>query len=198
MLKSIPFIIDANNSFGQPHPALRLVPERARIDRYGLSDRQVLDSIATLMGGQGDQPPSAMCRAAPTANRCRSNSSSTSGQALNLGALVHARMERGRQAVFRRDGRGATMVSAELAGRHEASIDGMLAVDRAMDAYDWKGQGRGLLKPAIAPHGQPEDESRSTLLWDGEWKITWATFRDMVGAFMVALLGIYKSPCAPH
>jgi multidrug efflux pump subunit AcrB len=30
-----------------------------------------------------------------------------------------------------------------------------------------------------------------SLLWDGEWEITWVTFRDMGGAFMVALLAIY-------
>jgi multidrug efflux pump subunit AcrB len=29
------------------------------------------------------------------------------------------------------------------------------------------------------------------VLWDGEWEITWVTFRDMGAAFMVALLGIY-------
>ena len=28
-------------------------------------------------------------------------------------------------------------------------------------------------------------------MWDGEWEITWVTFRDMGGAFMVALLAIY-------
>ena len=40
-------------------------------------------------------------------------------------------------------------------------------------------------------HGQPEDENVPTLLWDGEWEVTWVTFRDMGAAFMVALLGIY-------
>jgi len=44
---------------------------------------------------------------------------------------------------------------------------------------------------ALALHGQPEDESRPTLLWDGEWEVTWVTFRDMGAAFGVALLGIY-------
>ena len=29
------------------------------------------------------------------------------------------------------------------------------------------------------------------MLWDGEWEITWVTFRDMGAAFMVALLAIY-------
>ncbi|MFN7050974.1 MAG: efflux RND transporter permease subunit, partial [Gemmobacter sp.] len=30
-----------------------------------------------------------------------------------------------------------------------------------------------------------------TLLWDGEWEVTFVTFRDMGAAFGVALLGIY-------
>jgi multidrug efflux pump subunit AcrB len=81
------------------------------------------------------------------------------------------------------------MVTAELAGRYEAPIYGMLAVDDAIDSFDW--QAHGLTRPDVILHGQPEDESRPSLLWDGEWEITWVTFRDMGGAFMVALLGIY-------
>ena len=46
-------------------------------------------------------------------------------------------------------------------------------------------------KPEISLNGQPEDESKVTLLWDGEWEVTWVTFRDMGAAFAVALLGIY-------
>lgn len=37
----------------------------------------------------------------------------------------------------------------------------------------------------------PAIESRPSLLWDGEWEVTWVTFRDMGGAFGVALVGIY-------
>ena len=40
-------------------------------------------------------------------------------------------------------------------------------------------------------HGQPSDESTPTLLWDGEWEVTYVTFRDMGAAFGIALLGIY-------
>ena len=35
------------------------------------------------------------------------------------------------------------------------------------------------------------DESKPSLLWDGEWEITYVTFRDMGAAFGVAILGIY-------
>ena len=33
--------------------------------------------------------------------------------------------------------------------------------------------------------------NKPTLLWDGEWEVTYVTFRDMGAAFMVAILGIY-------
>ena len=79
------------------------------------------------------------------------------------------------------------MVTGELAGAYEAPIYGMLAVDDAIAHHDW---GK-LPRPTIAFHGQPEDESKPTLLWDGEWEITYVTFRDMGAAFGVAILGIY-------
>jgi multidrug efflux pump subunit AcrB len=43
----------------------------------------------------------------------------------------------------------------------------------------------------ISYYGQPRDESHVTLLWDGEWEVTYVTFRDMGAAFAVAILAIY-------
>ena len=204
IFRSVPFIVDVDNSFGQPRPTLRLVPDRARLDHYGLSERQLFDSIGALMGGQvvgfaprgNERDPLPIVIGLDQAQRQWSASMAATpvavapgGQLIQLGELVDARMEQGSPALFRRDGRGATMVTAELAGRYEAPIYGMLAVDDAVDSFDWAKA--GLAKPEVLLNGQPADESRSSLLWDGEWEITWVTFRDMGGAFMVALLGIY-------
>jgi multidrug efflux pump subunit AcrB len=79
------------------------------------------------------------------------------------------------------------MVMGELAGAYEAPIYGISAVNAAIAKADWQ----GLPRPQISLHGQPDDESVPTVLWDGEWEITWVTFRDMGAAFGVALLGIY-------
>ena len=64
----------------------------------------------------------------------------------------------------------------------------MMAVRDAVHKQDWRPPG---WKPEIALHGQPDDESKPTLLWDGEWEVTYVTFRDMGAAFAVAILGIY-------
>jgi multidrug efflux pump subunit AcrB len=207
LFKSVPYIVDVDNSYGTPRPQLRLVPDRAKLDYYGLSERQVFDSIAAVFGnqtvgyaprGDGRDPLpievsldqaqrnwSAELAATPIATTQGPN-----GPVLvPLGEVVTATMVRGENQLFRRDGRAIDMVTADLAGRYEAPIYGMLAVDDAVEHFDWKGA--GLAKPEIRLNGQPEDETKPALLWDGEWEITWVTFRDMGAAFMVALLGIY-------
>ena len=95
--------------------------------------------------------------------------------------------ERASFPIFRHNGRPAEMVTAELAGSYEAPIYGMLAVRDAIAKADWApGQ-----KPEIVLHGQPNDDSKPILLWDGEWEVTYVTFRDMGAAFGIAILGIY-------
>jgi multidrug efflux pump subunit AcrB len=79
------------------------------------------------------------------------------------------------------------MVTAELAGEFEAPIYGILAVNDKIESHDWGALG----KPVVGFHGQPQDTSKPYILWDGEWEVTYVTFRDMGAAFGVALLGIY-------
>ena len=207
IFKSIPYIVDVDNSFGQPRPKLRLIPQRDRIDYYGLSTRDINDSIGALLGNKtvgyaprGDErTPLPITIALPQSARSWSQTlastpvavsqSATGPKLVELGAIVDARHEQSSPAIFRRDGHFADMVTAELAGDYEAPIYGMLAVDRAIEGYDWAA--KGLQKPVIRLSGQPTDEKTTSLLWDGEWEITWVTFRDMGAAFMVALLAIY-------
>lgn len=207
LFKSVPFIVDVDNSFGRPRPQLRLIPDRAKLAYYGLSERQVLDSIAALLGDQtvgyaprGDgRDPLPIEIALDQSQRNWSSTlaatpiATTQGPngpvLVPLGEVVTATMTTGDTQLFRRDGRAATMVTAELAGRYEAPIYGMLAVDDAVAKFNWKAA--GLTRPEVRLNGQPEDESKPSLLWDGEWEITWVTFRDMGAAFMVALLAIY-------
>jgi multidrug efflux pump subunit AcrB len=207
LFRTVPYIVDVDNSFGTPAPQLRLVPDRDKLNHYGLSERDVFDSIGALMGDQtvgyvpqGDgRDPLPIRIGLDQSQRSWSQALSatpvaaTRGpmgpQLVPLGEVVDASIVPGERTVFRRDGRGAAMVTAELAGRYEAPIYGMLAVDEAIEGFDWAKA--GLEKPVVRLNGQPEDESVSTLLWDGEWEITWVTFRDMGAAFMVALVGIY-------
>ena len=204
IFRSVPFIVDIDNNYGLARPKLRLIPRRDRIDYYNLSERQIADSIGALMGNQTigyvprgqERTPLPITISLPQSARSWTQTLAStpvavgpSGNLIELGAVVDARQELGSPSIFRRDGRYADMVTAELAGTYEAPIYGMLAVNDAIDEHDWAA--RKLQKPVVRLNGQPEDETVPTLLWDGEWEITWVTFRDMGAAFMVALLGVY-------
>src|SRR5690606_21563155 len=201
IFKSVPYIVDVDNSFGEPRPKLRLDIQRDRIDYYGLSHRQTADSIGMLMGSQtvgyaprGDgRSPLPITIGLEQKDRSWTQALSSTpvaqgadGQLIDLGAVVDARTETGSPAIFRRDGRYADMVTAELAGAYEAPIYGKLAVNRPVEDYDWAAKAR--VKQGTRPHGPHADDSEASMLWDGEWEITWVTFRDMGAAFMVALL----------
>lgn len=94
---------------------------------------------------------------------------------VELGDVIKTADETAFFPVFRHNGRTAEMVTAELAGDYEAPLYGMLSVQDTLDAQDWT----GLTRSDIALHGQPDDEIKPTLLWDGEWEVIRVTFRDM-------------------
>ncbi|WP_298746379.1 efflux RND transporter permease subunit [uncultured Brevundimonas sp.] len=198
-------VVDVDNSFGVRRPVLRLIPDREKIERFGLSEREVQDSIAAVMGGQvlgyavreDERTPVEIAVRLPQSARAWTEQLAVMPVAVTtigggrrlveLGEVVEARRDLAGWPVYRRDGRAAEMITAELAGQFEAPIYGILAIDAAIKAHDWK----GLPRPEVRLNGQPDDETRPTVLWDGEWEITWVTFRDMGAAFGVALLGIY-------
>jgi multidrug efflux pump subunit AcrB len=200
--RSVPYIVDVDDSYGQPRPGLRLVPDRDRLEALRVTDRDVYDSIGAALGGQvvgyahrgeGRDPLEISVRLPQSARSWGEGlaampvAQSQTGRLVALGEVVTASQEAGSTHIFRRDGRDVDMILGELAGAYEAPIYGMLAVDKAIREGDWK----DVPKPDIRLHGQPTDESRPTVLWDGEWEITWVTFRDMGAAFGVAILGIY-------
>ena len=203
--RSADFIVDIDNSWGQPADRVRVKISTDDLEFFKVEERDVFDTIAILNTGQtvgyshrgGGRTPIAIRLERPRADRIVDERFLTTPIPANvlpgdrsiveLGDVVTVSEERSSFPVFRHNGRAAEMVMAEMAGAYEAPLYGMLAVQEALDAMDWT----GLEKPVIALNGQPADEQVSTLLWDGEWEVTWVTFRDMGAAFGVALLGIY-------
>jgi multidrug efflux pump subunit AcrB len=205
LFAEVPFIVDIDDSIGQPRPRLRLSIDQDRLEFFGVEQRDVYDTIQTLFGGvsvgyshrgEGRNPieiavrlgkPDLAWTEALASTPVPANTLPGAKTVVELGQVVKASTEPGSPLIFRRDGLFADMVMAELAGRFEAPLYGMLAVADKIEAHEWG----TLPKPTISLHGQPTDEAKPTLLWDGEWEITYVTFRDMGAAFGAAILGIY-------
>ncbi|MBN8959053.1 MAG: efflux RND transporter permease subunit, partial [Rhizobiales bacterium] len=203
--KSVPFIVDVDDSYHNAPQRVRVAINQDNLEYYKVEQADVYDTLRYLYGGAtvgysqrgGGRYPIAIRLALPKTDAVMDARALTTPVPANalpggrgvveLGDVVGVSREPASWPVFRHNGRPAEMVMAELAGAYEAPIYGMLAVRDAIDRIDWG----NLPKPEIALHGQPDDESRPILLWDGEWEVTWVTFRDMGAAFMVAILGIY-------
>jgi multidrug efflux pump subunit AcrB len=201
----VPYVVDIDDSIGQPRPRLRISIDQDRLEFFGVEQRDVYDTIAALFGGttvgyshrgEGRNPIEIVVRLPKrdlswsellASTPVPANSVPGNKTVVELGDVVRVSQEVGSPTIFRRDGRFADMVMAELAGAYEAPIYGILDVDKKIEVHDWGALGT----PAIRFHGQPDDESKPAILWDGEWEITYVTFRDMGAAFMVAIVGIY-------
>lgn len=203
--EAVPFVVDVDDSYGQPARRLRATISTDQLEFFGVQEQDVFDTLAILNGGQvvgyshrGEgRYPVPLEIELPKGRKVLGESFLTTPIPANtipgargvveLGDVLVISEETASFPIFRHNGRAAEMVTGELAGAYEAPLYGMLAVSEALDGMDWA-QGE---KPVIALNGQPEDESVVTLLWDGEWEVTFVTFRDMGAAFGVALLGIY-------
>lgn len=203
--ESVDFIVDTDDSYGEQARRLRAEMKPSDLNFYRVAESdaaqtlQYLNSYATIgysHRGEGRRPIPIVIGRDKADRVMDATALSTPVPAdvlpggrgvVELGDVVEITEEKTSFPIFRHNGYDAEMVQAELAGAFEAPLYGMLAVGEKLDAMDWP-EG---LKPEVSLHGQPTDTSTPTLLWDGEWEVTWVTFRDMGAAFGVALLGIY-------
>jgi len=198
---NVDFIVDVDDSFGVPAERLRIAIDQDSLEFHGVEEAAVYDTLSVLLGGMPvgyshrgeDVYPIEIRVRLPRSDLFLSErllSTPVAGRdgVVELGDVIRVSRERASYPVFRHNGRAAEMVMGELAGRFEAPVYGMLEVERGLSEADWSSLGG---EPTVRYHGQPVDERAVTLLWDGEWEITYVTFRDMGAAFAVALLAIY-------
>lgn len=196
----VPFLVDVDDTLRPPGERIRFRLDEAALDWHGVTEQAVWDTLRALTSGvpvgyshrgAGVSPIEIAVRLPKSGlaltERLLTTPVPGARGNVELGDLVRIEREPASPTVYRRDGRPAEMVTAELAGAYEAPVYGMLAVADELAKMDWGTAG----PPPISLHGEPADQSRPSLLWDGEWEVTWVTFRDMGAAFGVALLGIY-------
>ena len=168
-MAKIPYIVDIDDYYGVPRPKTFFAPNRAQMDALGINEGQVLQSIGatfggaslgTLAGTNGHDPIEISLRL-PTQDRTWNARTSSMPVAISqtpvgarlvdMGELVIPQNTQSSYPIFRRDGREAEMVTADLAGQYEAPIYGIFDTNNKIKNMDWG----NLPKPTISWHGQP-------------------------------------------
>jgi multidrug efflux pump subunit AcrB len=110
------------------------------------------------------------------------------GQIVPVGELVSTSDTLREQPRYHKDGLPVDFVVGDMAGAVDSPLYGMFRMRGALRELGTPGGGR-LGETFVV---QPKDPWRDyAIKWDGEWQITYQTFRDMGAAYAVGLVLIY-------
>ena len=111
---------------------------------------------------------------------------SRTGQRVPISEVADVRETGWDDAVYHKDLLPVVMVMGDMAGDLDSPLYGMFDVSGRID--DMEGVDFDIEQRYIS---QPENTYYFSLKWDGEWQITYETFRDMGIAYSVGLILIY-------
>ncbi len=195
-----PDIVDTDDSLEAPATRLILAVDREKAARLGVAQQQIAEVIGAALGGENatflhagrEREPVAVRLQLPADNQMDLESlltlkaRSASGQTVPLGELVDSRQYDWDGVIHHKDLLPVVYVTGDMAGRLDSPLYGMFRIiGRAREGLP---EGPGLTQRYISP---PADPDELAIKWDGEWQITYETFRDMGLAYAVGLVLIY-------
>jgi len=202
-------IVDVDTFLQDPYDVLNFVVDQQKARHRNVSIEDVTRQLGMVMGGHklGDaklgselEPRRIVLQAGlgVRADLARLNElpiTTRDGKQVPLSELGTFVVQRQDPIIYAKDLRPVEYVTGEVAGRLAAPAYGMIQVSKLLADYKApdhaeKGEMRG---PWFGwpLFGAPNDSFKSAFEWTGEWTVTYETFRDMGGAFMVALVLIY-------
>lgn len=197
IFEQIPFVDDVDVSYGLRGERYRITLDEAQIEYFGVDEQNILTTIKRLFNpitlgyshrGHGIAPVEIVMNLPKSMRQWNETILSTPIESqrglIELGDVVQIHPEQTSYPYYRRNGQFTDFVMGELAGEFEAPIYGIMAVNEKLKT-------QGLEHLAIRYAGQPKTTNQPSLLWDGEWEITYVTFRDLGLAFIGAIVLIY-------
>ena len=195
-----PDIVDTDDSLEAPAARLIVEVNRERAALAGVSQGQIAAALSTALDGADvsyvhsgrERDPIPVRLELPVAEKADISSllalrvRSASGHTLPLADFVTVRESMWDGAIHHKDLLPVTYVMGDMAGRLDSPLYGM---------FDVVGSLGGALADGTPVEqrffSQPDDPDRVAVKWDGEWQITYETFRDMGLAYSVGLVLIY-------
>ncbi|MBX3694767.1 MAG: efflux RND transporter permease subunit [Steroidobacteraceae bacterium] len=199
LFESTPDIVDVDDTIGTgAHREIAAI-DRSRAALLGVSQQAAVRTLqvaldgydATYVRAGAERYPIPVRLELPVAERATLDDlltlevAGTGGAMVPLSEIVTVREARRDAAIHHKDMLPVVYVTGDMAGRLDSPLYGM---------FDLVGQLRaGSAGEAVGQTfiRQPTDLRAAAVKWDGEWQITYETFRDMGLAYSVGLLLIY-------
>ena len=199
-MKKTKGIVDIDTSVAAPAMREVLIIDQARAVRLGVSQQVISQTLMTAIDGvdvsyvqdERSRYPKAIRLRLPVsaqvdmARILQLSVKSNTGQMIALSELVSVQNAGWDAAIYHKDLMPVVYVSADEAGQYDSPLYGMFAVVGQL--ADSENPRQKLQQFFI---NQPSSENSYSVKWDGEWQITYETFRDMGLAYAAGLLLIY-------
>ncbi|MBS3804190.1 MAG: efflux RND transporter permease subunit [Oleiphilaceae bacterium] len=192
-------LVDIDTTLEAPTRRWEVAVDRARAARLGVSQAQVVSALATLVGGDSvsflhdDKAKYAVPIRVILEEGDKAQKSgilslsirSRNGELVPMSSFAEVREADWMGARYHKDLLPVTYVTADMAGDVDSPLYGMF---RMVGQLEQQADG-----PKQFFIRQPDLPELGSLKWDGEWQITYETFRDMgmaysVGVFMIFVL----------
>jgi multidrug efflux pump subunit AcrB len=201
MLESEPGIVDVDDSSIAEAPRTLLLVDRRKAAMLGVPQQAIVGTLQAGLGGEpgsylhdADKYPAAATLRLPPERQGDVDAllqlavRSADGKLVPIRELVTLSDSQREQPIHHKDLLPVNYVVADMAGRVDSPLYGMFSVRSHLGDIVTPGGGR-LAESFIR---QPDDPYRDyAVKWDGEWQITYETFRDMGAAYAVGLVLIY-------
>ncbi len=203
VLEETPDIVDIDDSSEAESARLILRIDREKATRLGLDQAAIARAVATLVGGEDvgylhrddlKYPQSLRLELAEGDKRdLRSvlalKLRAAGGALVPLSEVVDVVESRNDPSIYHKDLLPVVFVTADMAGELDSPLYGMFDVLLRLrdDLFS------PLLDAPIEQYlvTQPANPYQYSIKWDGEWQVTYETFRDMGLAYSVGLILIY-------
>lgn len=189
-------IVDVDDSVEHPSEKVLLKVDRAKAARLGITQSEITRTLGMLLAGEdvsylhgenlkyavpirveyhpGDKTDITQLLTLRIA--------AENGSHIPLSEVVTPIESHRAHAIYHKDLLPVVYVTGDMAGDTDSPLYGLFAIS------DQLKQQNGLQQWFL---GQPENPYEYSLKWDGEWQVTYETFRDMGIAYTVGLLLIY-------
>ena len=193
-------IVDIDDSVETTAPRIVVSVDRNKAALLGVSQASVVQALNTALNGEDvtyvrngfQKYPLPVRLELPVADKSELDSllmlrvAGRDGNLVPLTEVVDVQRSEWEQTIYHKDLLPVVFVTGDMAGRFDSPLYGMFDMVFGMDDTEFS---VGKLEQRFI--SQPDSPYNYSVKWDGEWQITYETFRDMGMAYAVGLILIY-------
>ena len=202
LFEQTPNIADVDDSAEAQQKRLLVKVDRQKAALLGVSQQTITQSISTVLGGEdvvylhGKNIKYAVPIRLefPVANKNKIESvlalrvRSRTGALVPMSELVAVTENTREYSINHKDLLPVVYVMGDMVGETDSPLYGMFDISAAIEDLPLEVYGREVKQHFFTP---PDDPYFFGIKWDGEWQITFETFRDMGIAYSVGMLIIF-------